>query len=105
MLTNSSRLLSPPARYSGRRVSLLTQHGKEQVLRPALEPALECVIDHVDGYDTDLQGAFTRESHRPGTQLEALRRKARKGMELSGLPLGLASEGSFGPDPFTGLFP
>jgi hypothetical protein len=26
-------------------------------------------------------------------------------MELSGLPLGLASEGSFGPDPFTGMFP
>ena len=105
MLTNSSRLLSPPARYRGRRVCLLTQHGKEQVLRPALEPALECVIDHVDGYDTDLLGTFTRETPRPGTQLEALRRKARKGMELSGLPLGLASEGSFGPDPFTGLFP
>ena len=27
------------------------------------------------------------------------------GMTLSGLPVGLASEGSFGPDPFTGMFP
>jgi hypothetical protein len=27
------------------------------------------------------------------------------GMELSGLPLGIASEGSFGPDPFMGMFP
>lgn len=26
-------------------------------------------------------------------------------MELSGLPLGQASEGSFGPDPIAGLFP
>lgn len=26
-------------------------------------------------------------------------------MELSGLPLGLASEGAFGPDPMAGLFP
>ncbi len=26
-------------------------------------------------------------------------------MELSGLTVGLASEGSFGPDPFTGMFP
>lgn len=91
--------------YSGRRVALLTQHGKEAVLRPLLEPALGCTIERVGGFDTDLLGSFTRETPRPGSQMDALRRKARKGMELSGLPLGLASEGSFGPDPFGGLFP
>lgn len=108
MLTLSANPPNVPgsvSRYRGRRVALLTQHGKEQVLRPVLEPALGCVVDHVAGYDTDLLGTFTRETPRPGTQLEALRRKARKGMELSGLPLGLASEGSFGSDPFAGLFP
>ena len=26
-------------------------------------------------------------------------------MQLSGLPFGLASEGSFGPDPMVGMFP
>lgn len=26
-------------------------------------------------------------------------------MELAGLPLGMASEGSFGPDPYVGMFP
>lgn len=91
--------------YSGRRVALLTQHGKEAVLRPLLEPALGCTIERVGGFDTDLLGSFTRETPRPGSQMDALRRKVRKGMELSGLPLGLASEGSFGPDPFGGLFP
>jgi hypothetical protein len=90
--------------YQGRTVALLTQHGKEQVIAPALEPHLDCVVKHVTGFDTDQLGTFTRDIPRPATQLEAVRRKARKGMELSGLSIGLASEGSFGPDPFSGLF-
>lgn len=97
--------ISPAAeRYAGRRAALLTQHGKEQAIAAVLEPALGCRVERVAGYDTDLLGTFTRDIPRAGTQLEAARRKARLGMELSGLPLGLASEGSFGPDPFTGMF-
>lgn len=91
--------------YSGRRVALLTQHGKEGVIAPVLEPLLGCRVERVAGYDTDLLGTFSRDIPRAGTQLEAARRKARIGMELSGLPLGLASEGAFGPDPMAGLFP
>ena len=90
--------------YSGRDVALLTQHGKERILAPVLETAIGCRIQHVTGFDTDLLGTFTRDIPRAGTQLEAARQKARLGMELAGLPLGLASEGSFGPDPFTGMF-
>lgn len=93
----------PP--YAGRKVALLTQHGKERVIAPVLEPGLGCAIELVTGYDTDQLGTFTRETPRAGTQLEAARRKARKGMELSGARLGLASEGSFSADPYTGLFP
>ena len=91
--------------YSDRRVALLTQHGKERVLAPVLEPPLGCRIERVVGYDTDLLGTFTRDIPRAGTQLEAARKKARLGMQLAGLPLGLASEGSFGPDPMVGMFP
>ncbi len=91
--------------YAGRPVALLTQHGKEQVLAPPLERALGCRVQLITGYDTDQLGSFTREVPRAGTQLGTARKKARIGMELSGLSLGLASEGSFGPDPFTGLFP
>lgn len=91
--------------YSGKRVALLTQHGKEQVIAPVLGSALGCRVERVTGYDTDLLGTFTREIPRAGTQIEAACKKARIGMELSGLPLGLASEGSFGPDPFVAALP
>ncbi len=90
--------------YRGRDVALLTQHGKEGVIAPILEEALACRVRRVAGYDTDLLGTFTRDIPRAGRQLEAARKKARIGMELAGLPLGLASEGSFGPDPFSGMF-
>lgn len=86
-------------------VALLTQHGKERVIAPLLDAALGMRVERVDGYDTDRLGTFTREIARAGTQLEAARRKAHIGMELAGLPLGLASEGSFGPDPVAGLLP
>lgn len=91
--------------YAGERIALLTQHGKEQVLAPVLEPALGCRIVRVDGFDTDRLGTFTRDIPRAGTQRDAALRKARLGMELSGLPIGLASEGGFGPDPFVGVLP
>ncbi|MGC8528963.1 MAG: DUF6671 family protein [Leptospirillia bacterium] len=91
--------------YEGERVALLTRHGKERVLAEVLEPDLRCRIVHVTTYDTDLLGTFTREIPRVGTQIEAARRKARLGMELASLPLGLASEGAFGPDPILGVMP
>ena len=90
--------------YQGQRVVLLTQHGKETVVAPALASALGCQVERVGGFDTDQLGTFSREQPRPGTQLEAARRKARIGMTLTGCPIGLGSEGSFGPDPITGLF-
>jgi len=86
-------------------VALLTQHGKERVIASVLEPGLGCSIELVRGFDTDQFGTFTRETPRDGTQLEAARRKARKGMELAGASQGIASEGSFGRDPYTGMFP
>ncbi|EQD24627.1 MAG: hypothetical protein D084_Lepto4C00397G0002, partial [Leptospirillum sp. Group IV 'UBA BS'] len=91
--------------YAGLRIALLTRHGKERVIAPVLEPELGCRIEHVSNYDTDLLGTFTREIAREGTQLGAASRKARIGMELAGVPVGVASEGSFGPDPMTGMIP
>jgi len=90
--------------YSGADVVLLTRHGKERVITPVLEDALGCRVRHESGYDTDLLGTFTRDMPRAGMQLEAVRKKARIGMQLSGLLRGLASEGSFGADPFAGIF-
>lgn len=91
--------------YAGQRIALLTQHGKEAILAPVLDAALGCRVTRVEGFDTDTLGSFTRDIARAGSQIEAARRKARIGMELSGLPLGLASEGAFGADPFLGALP
>lgn len=91
--------------YAGRRIALLTMHGKEKVIQPALAQSHGCQVELVTGYNTDLLGTFTRDIPRDGLQIEAARKKARIGMVLAGLPLGLASEGSFGADPFVGMFP
>lgn len=94
-----------PYSLAGETLALLTQHGKERVIAPRFAAVLGCRVERIDGFDTDLLGTFTREIPRAGTQLEAVRRKARIGMERSGLRVGLASEGSFGPDPGLGLLP
>lgn len=87
--------------YRNQRVALLTQHGKECVISPVLKSLLGCSVEKVEGFNTDLLGTFTRDIARGGSQLEAARKKARIGMELSGLSIGIASEGAFGPDPLT----
>ena len=99
------KCFDPGTLYAGERMALLTKHGKEGVIAPVLEPGLGCKIERVSGYDTDLLGTFTREIPRDGTQIEAARKKARIGMDLARMPLGLASEGSFGPDPLLGAVP
>jgi hypothetical protein len=86
--------------YSGRRFSLLTQHGKEQVVAPTFLTTLNARIELAQGFDTDTFGTFTRDVPRTGSQLRAAREKAKKGMELTGCSFGIASEGSFGPAPF-----
>lgn len=89
--------------YRDHPIALLTQHGKERVIAPALEAALGCRVVRVDGFDTDQLGTFTREIPRTGSQRDAARRKARVAMERSGHPYGLGSEGAFGPDPMVGM--
>ena len=91
--------------YEGRPVAFLTQHGKQDLVREPLEAALGCQLVHTDAYDTDQLGTFTRELTRAGSQLDAVRKKAALGMALTGAPLGMASEGSFGPDPFGAFMP
>jgi hypothetical protein len=88
-----------PHSYDGRTAALATKHQKEIVLEPPLHAAVGLNVCVPADLDTDLLGTFTGEVSRPGSPLEVALRKARWGMERAGLPLGLASEGSFGPDP------
>lgn len=100
---SSNRLASTLKLYQGKALSLLTRHGKERVIGPALAARCGCEVVHTDAFDTDQLGTFTRDIPRAGTQREAAVRKARLGMALTGLRIGLASEGAFAPDPYTGL--
>ena len=58
-------------RYQGQTVAFLTQHGKESLVRPVLEPALGCTVQRAEGYDTDLLGTFSGEVKRIEGQLHA----------------------------------
>jgi hypothetical protein len=85
--------------YAGQRVALATQHGKARALAPPLARRLGLIVEPV-AIDTDAFGTFTGTTPRTGTAADAALAKARAGMAASGLPLGLASEGSFGPHPW-----
>ncbi|AWH86509.1 hypothetical protein HYN59_15950 [Flavobacterium album] len=85
--------------FRGRKLLIVTKHGKERVIADLAESALgvECIV--ADEFDTDLLGTFTGEIGRPGDALETLRRKCHEGLALYGCDLAIASEGSFGPHP------
>lgn len=85
--------------YAGQTVALATQHGKARALAPPLQRRLGLTVETV-AIDTDAFGTFTGTRRRTGTAAEAALAKARAGMAAAGLPLGLASEGSFGPHPW-----
>jgi len=92
-------MLHTPHPYRGRRAVLTTMHGKLQALAPPFAQALGLDIVASTGINTDALGTFTGETPRPGTMLQTAVAKARLGIQATGLPLALASEGSFGPHP------
>jgi hypothetical protein len=88
-----------PSPYAGRTIVLTTKHGKDRAVALPLRLALGADLVVPEGIDTDALGTFTGEISRVGTPRETAERKARLGMAALNLPLGLASDGSFGPDP------
>ena len=82
--------------YSGCTASLATKHKKEDQIAPAL--ARLGITLEVAAIDTDKLGTFTGEIERIGSPIEVATKKARLGMAATGSSLGLASEGSIGPD-------
>lgn len=85
--------------FSDRLAVLATMHQKEKVIAPLLEQELGIKIIVPPDFNTDIFGTFTRETKRPGTQIEAARLKAEKALEITGESLAIASEGSFAPHP------
>jgi hypothetical protein len=74
-------------------------HGKQVAIGPALEEAHGLILVVPKSVDTDALGTFTGEIPRRLPMKETAIAKARLGMEETGLPIGIASEGSFGPHP------
>jgi hypothetical protein len=85
--------------YAGERAVIATMHGKEAAVAPVLLARLGLVVTTAANLDTDALGTFTGEIPRAGTIREAAISKARLGMTATGLPIGIASEGSYGPHP------
>ncbi len=84
--------------YRGRTAALATRHHKHALIAPALTP-LGLTVMVADDVDTDLFGTFTGDRARAGTAHETVTAKARAALRSASLPLGLASEGTFGPHP------
>lgn len=80
------------------RVALGTMHGKAAAIAPPLA-RLGIAVEVPAGLDTDRFGTFTGEVPRAGTMVEAARAKAKTAIAASGLRVGLASEGAYGPHP------
>lgn len=84
--------MTPPTR-----AALGTMHGKEAVLAPPLS-AIGITLIRVK-IDTDRFGTFTAETTRLGTMADAARAKAKAAIAATGLPVGIGSEGAYGPNP------
>ncbi|MCR9171600.1 MAG: hypothetical protein NXI10_03850 [bacterium] len=85
--------------FSGRRLCIATKHGKEAVIGPIMESALEVEWLIPNDFDTDTLGTFTGEVERKGSPIDAAREKCIRAMEVTGCDLVVASEGSFGNHP------
>jgi hypothetical protein len=84
--------------YNSKTAVLTSKHQKLDLLRPSLESATGLSLIE-QAMDTDQLGTFSGEIERLGSPLEVAIKKAQLGMIATGLPLGVASEGSIGPDP------
>ncbi len=85
--------------YRGRQASLATRHGKERAVALPVRLELGLALAVPPGLDTDALGTFCGEVAREGSPEAVCLRKARLGMDATGLALGVANEGSFGPHP------
>ena len=92
------------APYAQEVAVLATQHGKLPLIGPPLWSTVRLTTRSV-AVDTDLLGTFSGEVPRPSGPLQTAICKARLGMEATGVPLGLASEGTISDPCGLGVLP
>jgi hypothetical protein len=93
---NSTHLEHHP--YAGKTVVLTTKHKKLELIAPILESALGVSVVLHEA-DTDLLGTFVGDVERLNPARQTVIEKARLGTAALGQSLGIASEGTIGPDP------
>lgn len=94
----------PP--WPGVAAVLGTMHGKERAIAPLLGRFLGLKVEVAPGLDTDAFGAFSRETARTASPLEAARGKIAAAFDrLPSASIGVASEGSFGGHPQLAFLP
>jgi hypothetical protein len=86
------------AGYQGMRAWLSTKHEKLDLIAPAMMDHAGIEVLEIE-VDTDQLGTFSGETPRTKSPLETAIAKAKLGLVETGGELGLASEGSIGPDP------
>ena len=96
MLSEVNRFKVHP--YADQKAVLTSKHQKLGQIRPAFADLIGLHVVEMD-LDTDRLGTFTGEIKRLNPPRETAILKARMGMDASGSSLGIASEGSIGPDP------
>jgi len=84
--------------YVDKRIALTTKHDKLRLIKAAFDEYVGCELFEVN-LDTDQLGTFSGEIERHAPPHETAIHKARLGMRETGSLIGIASEGSVGPDP------
>ncbi|MEJ2003879.1 MAG: hypothetical protein P8X57_02720 [Cyclobacteriaceae bacterium] len=90
---------------SSRLILIATMHGKEKVIGPLLENGSGIRTGLIEGLDTDKFGTFSGEIPRKDSPVETLRKKIEAAREVSGHPVIVGSEGSFGSHPAMFMLP
>ena len=89
--------------YFGQEAVFTTKHEKLTLIAPPFSQLINLKITQCNE-DTDQLGTFSGEVERKLPPLETAIKKAKLGMDQLGVSLGLASEGSIGPDAEVGFF-
>ena len=84
--------------YRNQPAILTTKHDKLSLIAPSMQSEVDLEVTDIN-LDTDQLGTFSGEISRSGSPIETAIAKAKLGIEATGIPIGLASEGSIGPDP------
>jgi hypothetical protein len=85
--------------FEGRQLLIATRHNKESVISPRFANEWGVVTTVAKRLNTDRFGSFCGTFDRIEDPITVAKQKCLAGMDLYGLDLAIASEGSFGPHP------